>query len=87
MIEQSGAELFMFSTTFPHPEGYKDPLQRFDDAPAGPREEDASWRARWERGTERAVSPITIAEVLDVVGHGDATCGASRVRCLAVRRF
>jgi predicted TIM-barrel fold metal-dependent hydrolase len=32
MIEQAGAELFMFSTDYPHPEGGKDPLQKFDDA-------------------------------------------------------
>jgi predicted TIM-barrel fold metal-dependent hydrolase len=32
MIEQAGAELFMFSTDYPHPEGGKDPLQKFDEA-------------------------------------------------------
>ena len=42
MIEQSGAELFMFSTDFPHPEGGRDPLQKFDDALAGSSEEDRS---------------------------------------------
>ena len=30
MIEQAGAELFMFSTDFPHPEGGRDPLAKFD---------------------------------------------------------
>ena len=35
MMEQAGAELFMFSTDFPHPEGGKDPLSKFDDALAG----------------------------------------------------
>ena len=35
MMEQAGAELFMFSTDFPHPEGGKDPLAKFDDALAG----------------------------------------------------
>ena len=39
MIEQSGAELFMFSTDFPHPEGGRDPLRKFDDALAGSSEE------------------------------------------------
>ena len=29
MIEQAGAELFLFSTDFPHPEGGRDPLRRF----------------------------------------------------------
>ncbi len=32
MIEQAGEELFMFSTDFPHPEGGKDPLAKFDEA-------------------------------------------------------
>jgi predicted TIM-barrel fold metal-dependent hydrolase len=30
MIEQCGAELFMFSTDYPHPEGGKDPLGKFE---------------------------------------------------------
>ncbi len=32
MIEQAGPELFMFSTDFPHPEGGRDPLAKFEDA-------------------------------------------------------
>ena len=36
MMEQAGAELFMFSTDFPHPEGGRDPLQKFDDASPAP---------------------------------------------------
>jgi len=32
MIEQAGDELFMFSTDYPHPEGGRDPLQKFEDA-------------------------------------------------------
>jgi predicted TIM-barrel fold metal-dependent hydrolase len=32
MIEQAGAELFMFSTDFPHPEGSRDPLAKFEAA-------------------------------------------------------
>ena len=35
MIEQGGEELFMFSTDYPHPEGGKDPLAKFEDAMAG----------------------------------------------------
>ncbi len=33
MIEQAGAELFMFSSDYPHPEGTKDPIEqiRVDD--------------------------------------------------------
>jgi predicted TIM-barrel fold metal-dependent hydrolase len=31
MIEQAGAELFMFSSDFPHPEGGRDPLARFEE--------------------------------------------------------
>jgi predicted TIM-barrel fold metal-dependent hydrolase len=32
MIEQAGRELFMFSTDYPHPEGGKDPLAKFEQA-------------------------------------------------------
>jgi predicted TIM-barrel fold metal-dependent hydrolase len=32
MMEQAGAELFMFSTDFPHPEGGRDPKAKFEDA-------------------------------------------------------
>jgi predicted TIM-barrel fold metal-dependent hydrolase len=31
MIDQAGAELFMFSTDFPHPEGGRDPLAKFEE--------------------------------------------------------
>jgi len=31
MIEQGGPELFMFSTDYPHPEGGKDPLAKFEE--------------------------------------------------------
>ena len=30
MIEQAGGELFMFSTDYPHPEGSRDPLAKFE---------------------------------------------------------
>lgn len=30
MMEQAGADLFMFSSDYPHPEGTKDPIQRFE---------------------------------------------------------
>jgi predicted TIM-barrel fold metal-dependent hydrolase len=32
MMEQAGPELFMFSTDFPHPEGGRDPIAKFDAA-------------------------------------------------------
>jgi predicted TIM-barrel fold metal-dependent hydrolase len=32
MMEQAGAELFMFSTDYPHPEGGRDPLASFEAA-------------------------------------------------------
>jgi predicted TIM-barrel fold metal-dependent hydrolase len=32
MIEQCGDDLFLFSSDFPHPEGGKDPLKRFEDS-------------------------------------------------------
>ncbi|HLI44935.1 MAG TPA: amidohydrolase family protein [Acidimicrobiales bacterium] len=31
MLEQAGAELFMFSTDYPHPEGGRDPLGKFEE--------------------------------------------------------
>jgi uncharacterized protein len=31
MIDQAGAELFMFSTDYPHPEGGRDPLAKFEE--------------------------------------------------------
>src|SRR5579863_8817640 len=35
MIDQAGAELFMFSTDYPHPEGGRDPLQKFEEELVG----------------------------------------------------
>ena len=35
MMEQSGPELFMFSTDYPHPEGGKDPLAKFEETLTG----------------------------------------------------
>lgn len=31
MLDEAGAELFMFSTDYPHPEGGKDPLAKFEE--------------------------------------------------------
>lgn len=44
MMEQAGAELFMFSTDFPHPEGGRDPLAKFEETLDGVSAED---RARF----------------------------------------
>jgi predicted TIM-barrel fold metal-dependent hydrolase len=42
MIEQAGEELFLFSSDYPHPEGTKDPIGRFEanlgDLPARARD-------------------------------------------------
>jgi predicted TIM-barrel fold metal-dependent hydrolase len=35
MIEQAGDDLFLFSTDYPHPEGGRDPLARFEASMAG----------------------------------------------------
>ena len=40
MIEAAGAELFMFSTDFPHPEGGRDPLAKFEETLAATSEAD-----------------------------------------------
>jgi predicted TIM-barrel fold metal-dependent hydrolase len=35
LIENAGEELFLFSSDYPHPEGTKDPVGRFEDNLAG----------------------------------------------------
>jgi predicted TIM-barrel fold metal-dependent hydrolase len=35
MIENAGDDLFLFSSDYPHPEGGRDPLKRFEDSLAG----------------------------------------------------
>jgi predicted TIM-barrel fold metal-dependent hydrolase len=35
MIENAGEELFLFSSDYPHPEGGRDPLKRFEDSMVG----------------------------------------------------
>lgn len=44
MIEQAGPELFMFSSDYPHPEGGRDPMAKFEAALAGIGDQD---RARF----------------------------------------
>ena len=54
MIEQAGADLFMFSTDYPHPEGGRDPLAKFEEAmPTPPRttrtaSTTRTWPSCWE---------------------------------------
>jgi len=40
MIEQAGPELFLFSSDYPHPEGGRDPLARFERSLEGRSEGD-----------------------------------------------
>ena len=40
MMDQAGPELFMFSSDYPHPEGGKDPLGKFEEAMEGTDEQD-----------------------------------------------
>jgi uncharacterized protein len=42
MIEQAGAELFMFSTDYPHPEGGRDPLKKFEETLISASDEDSA---------------------------------------------
>ena len=35
MIEQAGDDLFLFSSDYPHPEGTRDPVGRFERSLAG----------------------------------------------------
>jgi predicted TIM-barrel fold metal-dependent hydrolase len=51
LIEQSGPELFMFSTDYPHPEGGRHPFERFGDALSG-FDEDTRERFFWRNGAE-----------------------------------
>jgi uncharacterized protein len=35
LIEQAGVDIFMFSSDFPHPEGHRDPIAKFEDTMFG----------------------------------------------------
>ena len=35
MIEQAGDDMFLFSSDYPHPEGGRDPLKRFESSMDG----------------------------------------------------
>jgi len=39
LIEQAGDDLFLFSSDYPHPEGGRDPLGRFEESLAGAKPE------------------------------------------------
>jgi len=56
MIEQAGAELFMFSTDYPHPEGGRDPLAKFEETLTGVSEAD---RQRFFAGNMAELLPGT----------------------------
>jgi predicted TIM-barrel fold metal-dependent hydrolase len=51
LVEQCGAELFMFSTDYPHPEGGRRPFELFGEAMAG-FDDDARERFFWRNGAE-----------------------------------
>jgi predicted TIM-barrel fold metal-dependent hydrolase len=51
LVEQCGADLFMFSTDYPHPEGGRRPFEIFGEAMAG-FDEDAREQFFWRNGAE-----------------------------------
>ena len=51
LVEQEGADLFMFSTDYPHPEGGKRPFEVFGEAMGG-FDEDARNKFFWQNGAE-----------------------------------
>jgi uncharacterized protein len=56
MIEQAGAELFCFSSDYPHPEGGHDPLGRFEATLAGV--DDAARDAFYEGNFAEMMGPV-----------------------------
>jgi predicted TIM-barrel fold metal-dependent hydrolase len=61
MIEQAGAELFMFSTDYPHPEGGRDPLAKFEETLTGRTEAD---RALFYSGNMAELLPASVREAV-----------------------
>jgi predicted TIM-barrel fold metal-dependent hydrolase len=59
MIRDAGPDLFMFSTDYPHPEGTKDPLGRFERTMADIDEaaKDKFYRTNFEAMTGIAEAP------------------------------
>ena len=67
MIEQAGPNVFMFSTDYPHPEGGRDPIAKFEET-LGDIGEDST--SRFYAGN--------MAELLSGAGVGaDAGAGAT----------
>ncbi|MGH9919133.1 MAG: amidohydrolase family protein [Nitrososphaerales archaeon] len=56
MIEQAGGDLFMFSTDYPHPEGGRDPLAKFEEELDGVSAED---RERFYHGNMAELLPAS----------------------------
>ncbi|MGH2685349.1 MAG: amidohydrolase family protein [Actinomycetota bacterium] len=67
MIEQAGDDLFLFSSDFPHPEGGRDPLGRFEASLAGIGEES---RARFYSGNFADMMGPVMGPVMGKVGAG-----------------
>ena len=59
MMEQAGSDLFMFSTDYPHPEGGRDPLAKFEEQLQGVGSEDLGLFYRGNMATLLGLSPIT----------------------------
>jgi predicted TIM-barrel fold metal-dependent hydrolase len=60
MMEQAGADLFMFSTDYPHPEGGRDPRAKFEAAMTDVSDED---RDRFYYGNMAALLGPALAPV------------------------
>jgi predicted TIM-barrel fold metal-dependent hydrolase len=58
MMEQAGSDLFMFSTDYPHPEGGRDPLTKFEEELQGVGREDLGLFYRGNMATLLGLSPI-----------------------------
>lgn len=63
MINDAGAELFMFSSDYPHPEGTKDPLGKFDASleAVDDASKDAFFRRNYEELLDMAPQPQAVA--------------------------
>jgi uncharacterized protein len=58
MMEQAGSDLFMFSTDYPHPEGGRDPLTKFEEELQGVGSEDLGLFYRGNMATLLGLDPI-----------------------------
>jgi predicted TIM-barrel fold metal-dependent hydrolase len=57
LIEQAGDDVFMFSSDFPHPEGHRDPIAKFEDTMADVSEQA---RARFYAGNMAGLIGSTV---------------------------